>query len=240
MKQPELGDILFLDIETVSGKAKFEELSEEMQGLWAQKTKYQRGEEHSPEDFYAERGGILAEFSKVVCISVALIYRNSDGLAIKTKSFYGDDEAALLNDFAQLLNQSFSSPWSRLCAHNGKEFDFPVLARRMIINRIPLPAALQLAGKKPWEVPHIDTMELWKFGDYKHYTSLKLLCAVLGVPSPKDDIDGSQVSPTYWEEKDLPRIVKYCEKDTVALTQVYLRLHGQESIPSHQIEWEHE
>lgn len=235
MKEPAIGDILFLDIETVSGKAAFEELSEEFQQLWSDKTKYQRGDEYSPAEFYDLRGGILAEFSKIVCISVAFVYTSENGLAIRTKSFYGDDEKDLLQDFAHLLDSSYSKPWSRLCAHNGKEFDFPVLARRFLINKLPLPTPLQLAGKKPWEIPHIDTMELWKFGDYKHFTSLKLLCAIFGIPSPKDDIDGSMVSPTYWKENNLERIVKYCEKDTVALVQVYLSLMGQEKIEEDQI-----
>jgi uncharacterized protein YprB with RNaseH-like and TPR domain len=235
MKETSLGDILFLDIETVSGKANFEDLTEEFQSLWAEKTRFQRKEDISPEQFYAERGGIMAEFSKIVCVSVAFIYQGEDGLAIKTKSFYSDNEQELLTEFAELLNQAYSKPWSRLCAHNGKEFDFPVLARRYLINKMQLPTCLQFAGKKPWEIPHLDTMELWKFGDYKHYTSLKLLCAVFGIPSPKDDIDGSQVGPTYWVENDLPRIVKYCEKDTVSLAQVYLAMQGHALISKDQI-----
>jgi uncharacterized protein YprB with RNaseH-like and TPR domain len=235
MKENSLGDILFLDIETVSGKAKFGDLSEEFQALWTDKTKFQRKDEVSAEEFYKERGGIMAEFSKIVCISVAFIYQSEDGLALKTKSFFNDDEQVLLSEFAELLSHSYSKPWSRLCAHNGKEFDFPVLARRYLINKMELPLCLQLAGKKPWDIPHIDTMELWKFGDYKHYTSLKLLCAIFGIPSPKDDIDGSMVSSTYWIENDLPRIVKYCEKDTVSLAQVYLSMQGKDLIPQEQI-----
>ncbi len=235
MKEVSLGDILFLDIETVSGKKRFEDLSETFQELWTEKTKFQRGDEFSPAEYYEMRGGILAEFSKIVCISVAFLYTNEEGLAIKTKSFYGDDEKEVLQHFSNLLQASYSRPWSRLCAHNGKEFDFPVLARRYLINSLPIPDCLQLSGKKPWEIPHLDTMEMWKFGDYKHYTSLKLLCALFGIPSPKDDIDGSQVSATYWEDKDLPRIVRYCERDTVSLVQVYLSLIGKSIIPKQQI-----
>jgi uncharacterized protein YprB with RNaseH-like and TPR domain len=114
-----------------------------------------------------------------------------------------------------------------LCAHNGKEFDFPYIARRMIIHKIPLPEKLKLFGKKPWEIAHIDTMEMWKFGDYKHYTSLKLLTKVLGVPSPKDEIDGSEVARVYYEEKDIKKITSYCEGDVIAIAQVYLRYQNE-------------
>lgn len=97
----------------------------------------------------------------------------------------------------------------------------------MIIHGIELPLKLNLFGKKPWEVPHLDTLELWKFGDFKHYTSLKLLTSVLGIPSPKDDIDGSEIFRVYYEENDVQRIVTYCQKDTIAVAQIILRLRGE-------------
>ena len=217
-----LKNILFLDIETVPEASTFEGLDSTKQELFEQKTKYQRKEDFTPEEFY-ERAGIWAEFGKIVCISVGFFDHESKGLSFRLKSFYGTDEVEILKDFKNLLDEHFNQKNHVLCAHNGKEFDFPYLARRMIINKIELPEKLNLFGKKPWEVPHLDTMEMWKFGDYKHYTSLNLLTNILGIPSPKEDIDGSQVARVYYEENDLIRIAKYCENDTLAVAQVYLR-----------------
>ena len=218
-----LSNILFLDIETVPELATFEELHPVKQELFAQKTKYQRKEDFSPEEFY-DRAGIWAEFGKIVCISVGFFDDHSSDLTFRLKSFYGNDEAKILIDFKSLLEKYYSQKQHVLCGHNGKEFDFPYIARRMIINKIELPEKLNLFGKKPWEVAHLDTLEMWKFGDFKHYTSLNLLTNILGIASPKEDIDGSQVAQVYYEENDLDRIAKYCENDTLAVAQVYLRL----------------
>lgn len=215
-----LENILFLDIETVPEVAEFDQLSSIMQELFAHKTKYQRMEETSASDFY-HKAGIWAEFGKIICISVGF-FANSSLKQFRVKSFYGD-EAELLTSFKALLETHFKEPQHLLCAHNGKEFDFPFIARRMIINQISLPEKLQLFGKKPWEINHIDTLELWKFGDYKHYTSLQLLTTILGIPSPKEDIDGSMVAQVYYQEQDLLRIVRYCEADVVAISQLVLR-----------------
>lgn len=222
-------NILFLDIETVPRKEDFNQLTEEEQELWAQKTAYQRKEEFSPEEFY-DRAGIWAEFGKIVCISVGYFTNRGNEQQFRTTSFYGE-EKKLLTEFKNLLEGHFYQPYHLLCAHNGKEFDFPYIARRMIIHRIEIPNKLNLFGKKPWEVPHLDTMELWKFGDYKHYTSLKLLTHILDVPSPKDDIDGSQVRDVFYGEKDIDKIVVYCEKDVVATAQVFLRFRGEDILP---------
>lgn len=218
----EPGKILFLDIETVSRWPTFEEMPEEFQHLWEEKTRFQRAEETAAE-FYPKRAGILAEFGKVVCISCGFFAHSRE---FRVKSFYGDDEFQVLSGFADLLNKHFSGRDHLLCAHNGKEFDFPYLCRRMVVHGIALPPALNIAGKKPWEVPHLDTLELWKFGDYKNYTSLKLLAALFGIPTPKDDIDGSQVGRVYWEENDIKRIAKYCEKDTLTVAQLFLKYRG--------------
>ena len=225
----DLTNILFLDIETVPEKENWNQLSEASQELYAKKTAYQRKDEISAEDFY-ERAGIWAEFGKIICISVAYFTEKSDTRTLRVTSFSGDDEKQILNDFKVLLETHFNRAKHLLCAHNGKEFDFPYIARRMIIHRIELPSKLNLFGKKPWEVPHLDTMELWKFGDYKHFTSLQLLASILGVPSPKDDIDGSDVARVYYEEKNLDRIVEYCEKDTITLAQLLLRFNNQDLI----------
>ncbi len=219
-----LENILFLDIETVPENEHFNELDETKQLLWEQKSQYQRRDEFTAEEFY-DRAGIWAEFGKIVCISVGYFTFQNNIRLFRTTSFFGD-ETKLLKDFKNLLNSHFNQTKHLLCAHNGKEFDFPYIARRMIINSIELPSKLNLFGKKPWEVPHLDTLELWKFGDYKNYTSLKLLTIILGVPSPKDDIDGSEVYRVFYKEKEIGRIVTYCEKDTIAVAQILLRLRG--------------
>ncbi|MDO6674022.1 3'-5' exonuclease [Tenacibaculum sp. 1_MG-2023] len=222
LNKTNLQNILFLDIETVPEVELFADLSPEMQELYALKTQYQRKDEFTPEEFY-HRAGIWAEFGKIICISVGYFVDRDGKNQLRVTSFYGDDEAKLLTDFKNLLDTHFNQNKHLLCAHNGKEFDFPYIARRMVINKIDLPNKLNLFGKKPWEVPHLDTLDLWKFGDYKHYTSLKLLTAILGIPSPKQDIDGSEVANVYYQEKNLPRIVEYCERDTVAVAQLLLR-----------------
>lgn len=218
-------NVLFLDIETVPESETFEKLSPEKQELFALKTQYQRKDEVTVEAFY-DRAGIWAEFGKIICISVGFFSQFDTERLFRVKSFYGDNEEDLLVEFKELVDKHFNGLNHLLCAHNGKEFDFPYIARRMIINKIDLPEKLNLFGKKPWEIAHLDTMELWKFGDYKHYTSLKLMTHILGIPSPKDDIDGSQVAEVYYKEKNLDRIVQYCEKDTIAVVQLLLRLNN--------------
>ena len=228
-----LENILFLDIETVPQYRSFAELPEDQQQLYADKTAYQRKDEISAEDFYP-KAGIWAEFGKIICISAGFITQRNGEEQLRITSFHGEEQR-ILTDFTQLVEEYFNQPQSLLCAHNGKEFDFPYIARRMLINGMSLPNKLQLFGKKPWEVPHIDTLELWKFGDYKHYTSLKLLASVFGIPSPKDDIDGSQVRDVFYEEQNIDRIITYCEKDVITLTQVFLKMRNQELIEEHQI-----
>ncbi len=221
-----LKNILFLDIETVPLYEDWENLNVKEQALFAQKTEYQRKDDFSAKEFY-ERAGIWAEFGKIICISVGFFSGTNQNRSFRIKSFFGDDEKKLLLDFKDLLEAHFSKDEYVLCAHNGKEFDFPFIGRRMIIHQIELPKKLNLFGKKPWEIPHLDTLELWKFGDYKHYTSLKLLTHVLNIPSPKDDIDGSEVANVYYKEKNIDRIVTYCEKDTIAVAQIVLKMNNE-------------
>lgn len=228
----DLEKVLFIDIETVPQVYSFEKLHEKTQDLWSLKTRFiQEREEKSAAQVY-EKAGIYAEFGKVICISIAFV----NGNTLRVKSFYGDDEKELLKDFGILLNRHFSHENNFLCGHNIKEFDIPYLARRMVIHGIELPHMLDLAGKKPWEVKHLDTMELWKFGDYKHFTSLSLLTHIFGIPTPKDDISGSDVSKVYWEEKDLERIKVYCEKDTIAVAQLFMKFKNLPLIKSEFIE----
>ncbi|HEX5002308.1 MAG TPA: 3'-5' exonuclease [Bacteroidia bacterium] len=218
--------ILFLDIETVPQYPALDDCPEELKKLWSRKSEnLRKSEGESPADIY-NRAGIYAEFGRIVCVSCGYLKFKETTFELRIKSFSGEDEAALLNDFAGLLNSHYSKADSRLCAHNGKEFDFPYLARRMVINGIALPAILDTGGKKPWEVHFLDTMELWKFGDFKNYTPLNLLTYVLGIPSPKDDIDGSQVWSVFWHDRDIARIARYCEKDVEALANVYLKMKG--------------
>ena len=228
-----LEHILFLDIETVPQKQQYSDLDATSQALWELKTQYQRKEDFTAEEFY-ERAGIWAEFGKIVCISVGYFNFKGETRHFRVTSFHGE-ETHILKQFKQLLKDHFSQTKHLLCAHNGKEFDFPYIARRMVINGINLPYKLDLFGKKPWEVPHLDTMELWKFGDYKHYTSLKLLAHVLGIPSPKEDMDGSMVKDVFYVENDLDRIVSYCELDVVTTAQVFLRMRNEELLSEEEI-----
>ena len=228
-----LENILFLDIETVPFEQHFNSLDDEMKTLWEQKTQYQRRDEYTPEAFY-ERAGIWAEFGKIVTISVGYFVLKNDIRNFRVTSFFGEEKQLLL-DFANLLNNHFSRAQHILCGHNAKEFDIPFIARRMIIHEIQLPEKLNLFGKKPWEVPHLDTLELWKFGDYKHFTSLKLLTKILGIPSSKGDIDGSQVANVFYVEKDIDRIITYCEKDVIATAQVFLKMRRDELLADDEI-----
>jgi 3'-5' exonuclease len=228
-------DVLFLDIETVPVAPSFEILDPGLQRLWEKKSKQFRSPDQSASDVY-ERAGIYSEFGKIICISVGILTEKNPW-GFRLKSFYGDDEKVLLSGFSDMLSKfSKNHKEALLCAHNGKEFDFAYIPRRMIINRMNIPELLDNAGKKPWEVKLLDTMDLWKFGDYKNYTSLDLLTSVLGIPTPKDDIDGSMVAGIYYGEQDLERIVRYCEKDVVAIGQVLLRFMNLPGIPDNRIE----
>lgn len=223
-----LKNVLVLDIETVPSIKSFEELPVKMQELWEEKAKWKTEKNNiSPAEFYQDAAGIHAEFSKIICISVGYFKEVSNVYTFKLKSFFGHDEKQILENFSEMLNKYFNKPEQLLCGHNAKEFDFPFIARRMLIHGIPLPSKLNMAGKKPWEIPHLDTMELWKFGDYKNYTSLNLLAAVFNIATPKDDISGKDVRNVYWEENNLERIVTYCQKDVIAVAQLLLRFKGE-------------
>ncbi len=233
---PELRDILFIDIETVAFTDDYSSIDERLKTQWSRKANFFRRDGMlTDEQLFHERAGIYAEFGKIVCIAVGRYVDHESGeLGLKTKVYHNHDESALLLEFRQMI-EKFDAANLRLCAHNGKEFDFPYLCRRMLINSISLPAVLNLSGKKGWEIPHLDTMELWKFGDYKHYTSLDLLAALFQIPSSKDNIDGSQVNHVYYHDKDLERISEYCRADVVVLAQLFLKLKGYPLIADHNI-----
>jgi DNA polymerase elongation subunit (family B) len=228
-------DVMFLDIETVPESASYELLNPVKQSLWDKKSRQFRSPEQTAPDVY-ERAGIYSEFGKIICISAGLI-REKNPYILRLKSFYGKEEKSLLSGFSDMLTKfSKNNKGSLICAHNGKEFDFPYIARRMIINGLVIPEILDNAGKKPWEIKLLDTMDLWKFGDYKNYTSLELLTSVLGIPTPKDDIDGSKVAGIFYIENDIERIVRYCEKDVLAITRVLLRFMNLPGIDEDKIE----
>jgi 3'-5' exonuclease len=225
------GNILFLDIETVPMKSEYKELPDNFKKLWDRKALSLKAKEDDTPDQLYERAGIFAEFGKIICISVGYV----SGVTLKIKSFYSDDEKLLLKEFTEMLDKHYSNARSILCGHNAKEFDYPYLSRRILINGLSLPSILDISGKKPWEVGHLDTMQLWKFGDYKSYTSLALLTALFNIPTPKDDIEGSDVARVYWKDHDLERIVKYCQKDVIAVVQLFLRFQGKPLIKDENI-----
>lgn len=235
MRDIKLEHILFIDIETVPQYGNFDEMPSTFQHLWEDKTKQFKMDEKTASELYA-RAGIYAEFGKIVCISTGFIVEKPSR-KMRIRSFYGDNEKQILIDFFELLNKYYSRQEHALCAHNGKEFDFPYICRRAVVNGIPIPQILDVAGKKPWEVKNLDTMELWKFGDYKHYTGLKLLTEIFGIPSPKDDIAGDQVAEVYYVEKNLKRIATYCEKDVLALAQVFLKYRFENTIDMENVEF---
>lgn len=233
LKHINIQNILFLDIETVPAYPDYQSTPERFQKLWDLKAQRLIKSESETADQIYNKAGIYAEFGKIVCISVAYFHNQQ----LRIKSFYGDDEKLLLEAFSELLKKHFSSKQHLLCAHNGKEFDYPYIARRILINELELPAILNMAGKKPWQVQHLDTLELWKFGDYKHYTSLDLLAAVFNIPTPKDDISGSDIALVYWKDNNLERIVHYCQKDVLTVAQLFLKYQGEKPLNDNQIVW---
>ncbi|AEL25899.1 3'-5' exonuclease [Cyclobacterium marinum] len=220
-----LNEILFLDIETISGAENLEDLPERWQEEWKKKAlQLQKSDERDAGELYFEKAGIYAEFGKIICIGVGYFTykREEDQLIYRTKSYAASTEHETLLEFRTLLEKK---PWS-ICAHNGKEFDIPYICRRMLVNKIPLPEGLQISGRKPWEIKHLDTLELWKFGDYKHYTRLDLLATIFDIPSSKEGIDGSMVNTVYYKEDDLDNIRKYCLRDVEVTARIYLAYQG--------------
>lgn len=227
LEQLDITKILFLDIETVPQFPSFDQVPERWKALWEKKSNNIKRDSDLTVDELYPRAGIYAEFGKIVCISVGYFSSSGRSYQFRVKSFYSHNEVDLLNDFCKMVTKHFNNPDDLLCAHNGKEFDFPYIARRCVINKIAMPEMLNTAGKKPWEIRHLDTMELWKFGDYKSFTSLDLLAASFNIPTPKDDIDGSQVWKVYWEENNLERIQMYCQKDVITVAQLLLSFRGE-------------
>jgi len=237
LEQIDLTKILVLDIETVPQTESFDELNDTWKDLWLKKAQLLKKEEGQTDLDIYPRAGIYAEFGKIVCISCGFFVREGNQYAFRIKSFSSENEIEILEGFTHLVNHHFSGPGFSLCAHNGKEFDFPFIARRCLLNALPIPQPLNIAGKKPWEVNLLDSMELWKFGDYKSFTSLVLLATAFGIPTPKDDIDGSMVGMVFWKEKDIERIKTYCQKDVITVAQILLKYKLQPLLETHQIQY---
>jgi 3'-5' exonuclease len=219
-------NLLFIDIETVSGVEHFSELSDNMQKLWLKKASYlQNDRDLTDADFYFDRAAIYAEYAKVIVIGMGILNWNEEGeMTFRVKTLAGDNEAELLNEFCNIIEKKYRKNL-QLCAHNGKEFDYPFLCRRLIVNQIEIPSALQLSSRKPWEVPHFDTLDMWRFGDRKHYTSLELMAEIFSIPC-KTELSGDLVNQTYYHEKDLQKIARYCREDVIVLAQIFLRYHN--------------
>jgi predicted PolB exonuclease-like 3'-5' exonuclease len=231
-----LENVLFLDIETVPSVRNFNELTEKQQNLWEIRSSRKRKDEDEVEPAESwPRAGLYAEFGKIVCISAGIFSSLAEPRRFRIKSLYGDEELSILREFAQLIKSFKQGRNLLLCAHNGKDFDFPFLARRFVIQGEKLPDVLNIAGKKPWELNFIDTMELWKFGEFRNYASLALLTEVLGISDPKDDLDGSRVAEVFYAG-DYDRIARYCEKDVLAVAQILLRMRGEKLIPEENVE----
>ena len=223
-----LFDLLFIDIETVPQECEHCDLPADRRQLFFDKISKSVPENYDEAEVYKQKAGILAEFGKVICISTGYLFTDASGNQfMKLKSICNDDEKILLTNLIELVDKfAAAKPRFQFAGHNIREFDIPYLCRRMIINQIPLPKYLQIHGAKPWEVTMVDTMQWWKFGDYKNYTSLHLLANVLGVPTSKTDIDGSMVQEVYYKQTDLPRIVEYCQRDVVVVAQIVQRFYN--------------
>jgi 3'-5' exonuclease len=224
MQNTKLENILLIDIETVPQQPEFNLLNAEWQQLWQEKIQRQVPEQTTAAEFYPQRAGVMAEFAKIICISMGYFIKQGEILQLRIKSFYGDDEKKILQDLITMLNgvETKNNKWC-FAGHNIKEFDIPFICRRLLVNGLPIPVYLDFQNMKPWETNTIDTFQYWRFGDYKNFTSLKLLAAALNVPSPKDDIDGSMVADVYWNEKNIDRIVTYCQKDVLTVANIILR-----------------
>lgn len=226
--QQNLANVLFFDVECVPQSASFFDMDDGLKVLREKKaeklSKNLGMDDATVDELYDNRSGIYAEFGKVITISVGYFARNPEGdRSFRVKSFSWDDEREVLEGFFDLLNTHYDKNFHKLCGHNIKEFDIPYICRRATVLGMDLPTIIDPTGKKPWEINHLDTLELWKFGDRRNYTSLDLLCRVMGIDTPKDDISGEQVARVYRDEKDLERITKYCEKDVVATAKLFLK-----------------
>lgn len=237
-----LNQLLIIDIETVSQYPGFECMDDSWKQLWQEKVMKILPAGVSAAEFYLQRAGVMAEFAKIICISVGWLKQDESGVDMFLRSFFGNDEHELLSKFIVAMNERNEglNDWC-FVGHNIKEFDIPFICRRLLVHGLPIPNYLDFQNKKPWETNLIDTFQYWRFGDYKNYTSLKLLSAVLQVPSSKEDIDGSMVGALYWasdpveQQNNVHRIVAYCQQDVVATGNILLRFKGMSLLNQQQI-----
>ncbi len=234
----DLKNILVLDIETIACEKDYHDLSDRLKKQWDKKSSYfQNNDSLSSAELFSEKAGIYAEFGKIITISVGFFTQpENKGVGLRIKAFAGNDEKKILTDFKDLLDK-FDQDKLAFCAHNGKEFDYPYISRRMLVNQIELPSSLDLRNKKPWEINHIDTMQEWKFGDFKNFTSLDLLAAIFGIESSKEGIDGSMVNSVYYQDGDIDKIADYCMQDVAVTAQLYLKLNNIHSFNTEEVQY---
>ena len=235
----DIKNTLIIDIETASISENYNDLDDRLKKQWDRKAAYIKNEEQLPNDeLFFERAGIYAEFGKVICIAAGLFVKTKSGeMGLRIKSFTGNNERDILSHFKDLINNKLDGENLILCAHNGKDFDFPYLCRRYLINELEIPTALQISGKKPWEINHLDTMEMWKFGDRRNYSSLDLLATIFGIKSSKEGIDGSMVNRVYYKDKNIKEIEEYCKQDVSVTANLFLKLNLLPVIPQKNIKF---
>lgn len=224
IKKEDLNNLLYFDVETAGKYESYEDLALQnprLAKLWEKRAKYFRAntlgmEEMGDSEIYSQKSGLEPEFGRVVCVSFGVW----DGENHRLTSFYGDNEQEILEKTAKIFSNAVSKGM-KICGHNIKMFDVPFLGKKMIFSGIDVPQNLLLWDKKPWEVPILDTAEFFSFGSWSHkFLGLDLLACSLGIESPKEDIDGSQVHNTFWGEKNYERIMEYCEKDVLTVMDV--------------------
>jgi 3'-5' exonuclease len=228
-----LTKILFLDIETVGGCKNYQSCKKDNPKIAKQFLKYiDWFQKRFPEDssltvdeIFLRRASLVPEFSKIICVSAAFV---TDKDEVKIQSFFGDDERQLLKDCQKLLDRCGKLDFY-LCGHNLKNFDIPMLAKRMIINGIMPPSILPSYDTKPWEIKAIDTKEIWQYGAYTSIGSLDLLCSTMDIPTPKNgEVSGDNVHKSYWEDNKLKEIEDYCQKDVLVLIDIIKKLKNLE------------
>ena len=228
-------NLICIDIETVPCYPQFNDCPDDLKELYLKKSERLKQEHENDEEQYFNHAGIYAEFGKVICITLGLFKKKKSEYQLRIKSLSDDDEKKVLQDFAEILDKYPRPNRLQFCGHNIREFDMPFLCRRFLIQHLNLPAPMDISGKKPWDVNMVDTMQLWRFGDIKHFTSIKLLALILGIESPKGDIDGKDVGRVYWKEKNMQRIVEYCQRDVITVAQLVMRFKGMELLQGEQI-----
>ena len=228
----QLKNIVFFDIETAGSHESLDALQEDnplLATLWSKRCEYLRekfeeNKDLTDEELYLNKAALHPEFNRIVCASFGRIAGDVDSTSMIIKSYSGDDESEILDGIDKVLTK-FNK--MNLCGHNIKRFDIPVMGKRFLINGKKLPKSLMIYDSKPWELPFIDTSDIWSFGAWQEgFASLELIAASLKVPSPKDDIRGEDVHSVFWESSEHSRIAEYCAKDVKVLGDIMLKISG--------------